>query len=116
MIAASVNIRARVTEPFYFEMALSIEDEGLIDFTDEDMRLMVREAPTDSRTVLDLSIENGWLIVMTPDSNSDANLAVSVPLDISKAVPVGTYYYDLRYWRGPVLMAGRIEFVYGITR
>ena len=117
MIAVNIDFLVRVTEPFYVELALSIENVGLIDFTGEDVRMHVRETYQSNRALLELSTANQQILVLTPALPAQPNnLALSVPIQETMTIPVGNYVYDLRYWDGPVLLYGAISFKPGVTR
>jgi hypothetical protein len=122
MISANVDITVRITEPFYIEAAFSTVGEdgvntGPIDFSDADLRMQVRSYPDAATVILELTIENGRLIAMTPGSgDNDVNLVISVEQSAIKGIATGRYRYDLRYWDGPVLMEGIICFAQGVTR
>ena len=113
MAVATVNIAARTNEPFHAEFLIR-EDGVAMDLDGLDLRMHVRPAAADGRKVLDLRTGNGMLVVLTGDPAR--NLALSIPLDVLRTVPAGTYVHDLKVWGGRVIWQGSFTFVAGVTR
>lgn len=93
-------------------------DETPYDLTGSSFSMQLRNVAESLRVVLDLSTENGRIVVADPEP--DGNLSIMVPQSVIDDVGPGIFIHDIVWTRGDGaivnLAAGTVTFTLGITR
>lgn len=93
-------------------------DEAPYDLTGSSFSMQLRNVAESLRVVLDLSTDNGRIIVADPETGG--NLSIFVPKSAIDEIGPGSFSHDIIWTRGDGaivnLAAGTVTFTLGITR
>lgn len=93
-------------------------DEAPYDLTGSSFSMQLRNVAESLRVVLDLSTDNGRIIVADPET--DGNLSIFVPREVIDDIGPGMFVHDIVWTRGDGaivnLAAGTVTFTLGVTR
>lgn len=93
-------------------------DEAPYDLTGSSFAMQLRNVAESLRVVLDLSTDNGRIIIGDPETDGD--LSIIVPQAVIDDIGPGIFIHDIVWTRGDGaivnLAAGTVTFTLGITR